>query len=1356
MAKISKQFFKKTLSVFLALLTTIMVMLDLNFEVNATGEVTEHFSDDTAGANTFTNGVYNFNLTGGRFVITNYAAYGWTGTDKDDYYVDNYGNYPSSAGVIGSIKISNGKFNAHQIYIFPGEDGDYVKNTGNVIIRGKLNNTQKFEKTVASGDINTSGVVNNAFTYVDLSSYSNIIIDELEFEVTGALRYLALDAFKFTPIPLAPTVSSVSVPSSVVPYKAGSNLDFTVNFSETVTVTGTPQLSLDIGGSNVQANYISGTGTSAIKFRYTVQDGDTDADGISVGTLGLNSGTIKNSGGTDANLTLNNVGSTANAKVDTTIPTITSVTVPSNGTYKAGDELQFTVNFSEATFLNGNVDDPLPYLTLTIGGSTVQADFNGGSGGTALRFHYIVQSGDNDSDGIEIGSNVTSSVRRLFDYAFNDANLTLNNVGSTIGIKIDTTPPTVTDANISISGATGTGGRFKTGDTVTATWDNTPIGDNNDDVSTVTANFSAFGGGAAVVANNNAGTWTAAYTIVAGAIESTNLNVSITATDNAGNSATTAGTTNATVDNQAPNAPSTPDLSDASDTGVSSTDNITTDTTPTFSGTAETGSTVTLISSVNGNIGTGTATGGNWSITSSALAGGNHTITATATDSAGNVSASSTGLAITIITNAPTVTTQAVTDVTTTTATGNGNVTSLGDINPTAYGVCWNTTGTPTISDNKTDKGGASSTGAFTSTITGLSPNTTYYVRAYATNEVGTTYGAQVSFTTIALKYTVTFDSNDGSAVSPITDVTSGTTITAPTAPTRTGYTFGGWYEDDNTFTDAWNFASDIVTVNTTLYAKWTANVYNITYNLDGGTNDPANTATYTYATGLTLQNPTKTGYTFGGWYDNASFTGSAITSISTTDIGDKTLYAKWAIITSAPTATTNAATSISISSATLNGTVNANNANTTVTFEYGITLAYGTTVTADQSPVTGGSNTAVSAVLSGLSPNAMYHYRVVAVNSEGTTYGADMTFTTNPIPKYTVSFDSNGGTAVSSISDITSGSTILAPTAPTRTGYTFGGWYTDNNTFLNSWNFATDTVTADTTLFAKWTANSYGITYNLNGGTNNGSNTATYNYGTGLTLQNPTKTGYAFGGWYDNASFTGSAITSISTTDNGDKTFYAKWIAVPTPPAPTPDPTPTPETKTVEVIETPKEIKNPEKIEIKPNGDAFDKSVEVRLKDDPEVQQIIKESLDKEFNEELKDATIFPLDISLYVKGTDTKVQPNEGTSVTITCPIPESLLAEKDSVKVVCIIDSELTVLETKVIEIDGVWCAEFTANHFSPYAMVVDASNVLNNIDETATTQNPKTGDNSATPISIIAILSVAIIAVVSKKRKFKVVK
>lgn len=95
------------------------------------------------------------------------------------------------------------------------------------------------------------------------------------------------------------------------------------------------------------------------------------------------------------------------------------------------------------------------------------------------------------------------------------------------------------------------------------------------------------------------------------------------------------------------------------------------------------------------------------------------------------------------------VTTQAVSSIVATTATGNGNITSLGSPNPTAYGVCWNTGGTPTTSESKVDKGAASATGVFTASMTSLSPNTTYYVRAFATNTGGTSYGDEMDFTTL-------------------------------------------------------------------------------------------------------------------------------------------------------------------------------------------------------------------------------------------------------------------------------------------------------------------------------------------------------------------------------------------------------------------------------------------------------------------------------------------------------------------------------------------------------------------------------------------------------------------------------
>lgn len=102
----------------------------------------------------------------------------------------------------------------------------------------------------------------------------------------------------------------------------------------------------------------------------------------------------------------------------------------------------------------------------------------------------------------------------------------------------------------------------------------------------------------------------------------------------------------------------------------------------------------------------------------------------------------------------PTVTTITTSSIASTTATSGGNVTSDGGGTVTDYGVCWGTSSTPTTDDNLTDDG--SGTGSFVSSITGLSPGTIYYYRAYAINEAGTAYGTEYSFTTNAIVPTVT------------------------------------------------------------------------------------------------------------------------------------------------------------------------------------------------------------------------------------------------------------------------------------------------------------------------------------------------------------------------------------------------------------------------------------------------------------------------------------------------------------------------------------------------------------------------------------------------------------------------
>ncbi|MBK8821420.1 MAG: right-handed parallel beta-helix repeat-containing protein [Anaerolineales bacterium] len=124
---------------------------------------------------------------------------------------------------------------------------------------------------------------------------------------------------------------------------------------------------------------------------------------------------------------------------------------------------------------------------------------------------------------------------------------------------------------------------------------------------------------------------------------------------------------------------------------------------------------------------------------------------------------------------APTVTTQSVTNITTVTALGNGNITVLGTFNPTEHGVVWATTANPTIENFKTMEGEVDETGSFTSTMTGLTPGTLYYVRAYATNEAGTSYGAELSFTTLIAPTITTLPA---SSIGTTTAIGNGNVIT--------------------------------------------------------------------------------------------------------------------------------------------------------------------------------------------------------------------------------------------------------------------------------------------------------------------------------------------------------------------------------------------------------------------------------------------------------------------------------------------------------------------------------------------------------------------------------------------------
>lgn len=135
------------------------------------------------------------------------------------------------------------------------------------------------------------------------------------------------------------------------------------------------------------------------------------------------------------------------------------------------------------------------------------------------------------------------------------------------------------------------------------------------------------------------------------------------------------------------------------------------------------------------------------------------------------------------------------------------------------------------------------------------------------------------------------------------------------------------------------------------------------------------------------------------------------------------------------PAVVTNAATLVTTTGATMNGTVNPNNLSSTVSFDYGLTVAYGTTVPGIPSPVSGGTVTSVSSAITGLMPGVIYHFRVNATNSVGTSYGIDMTFTTLAAPP-TVATTS--ATAVTT-SAATLNGTINANGASTTVTFNYG-----------------------------------------------------------------------------------------------------------------------------------------------------------------------------------------------------------------------------------------------------------------------------------------------------------------------------
>ena len=368
--------------------------------------------------------------------------------------------------------------------------------------------------------------------------------------------------------------------------------------------------------------------------------------------------------------------------------------------------------------------------------------------------------------------------------------------------------------------------------------------------------------------------------------------------------------------------------------------------------------------------------------------------------------------------------------------------------------------------------------------------------------------------------YTVTFDANGGSTPVPASKtVTYGSTYGSLATTSRTGYTFAGWF----TAASAGTQVTAATIVNTaadhTLYAHWTANTYTVTFDANGGSTPVPASKIVTYGSAYgSLATTSRTGYTFAGWFTAAS-SGTQVTAATIVNTAaDHTLYAQW-----------NALPNHTVTFNSNGGSGSMSNQTTNLP----------TALTLNAFTRTGYSFSSWNTLANGTGTNY----------ANGATYdfSADIElyaqWTANA---YTLTFDANGGgTPVPASKTVTYGSAYGSLAATSRTGYTFAGWFTaaSGGTQVTA---ATIVNTAGNhTLFAQWTANTYTLTFDANGGSTPVPASKTVTYGSAYgALATTSRTGYSFAGWFTAAS-SGTQVTAATIVNTAaDHTLYAQWTA--------------------------------------------------------------------------------------------------------------------------------------------------------------------------------------------------------------------
>ena len=292
----------------------------------------------------------------------------------------------------------------------------------------------------------------------------------------------------------APTVSSVAITSdpdddiredvpywtegigySVRPsgiYGIGDDIEVTVTFNEEVTITGAPELDLNIGGTLKTASYLKAE-DRAVVFRYTVAEGDSDNNGVAIDAnkLKLNGGSIRDTADNNADLSHDALAAQANHRVDGIRPRISlefmSTGWRSDGFYTVGDVIWVLMKSSASDYTPAfSGDAGPPQLMLDFDGVNRAADWTSSALGEI--FEYVIQEGDLDTDGVAIKANsISLNGGFIKDQAGNDAILTHQALPAHTGHRVDAVSPTVT--SVAITSDPGDDDTYGTGEKVEVT-----------------------------------------------------------------------------------------------------------------------------------------------------------------------------------------------------------------------------------------------------------------------------------------------------------------------------------------------------------------------------------------------------------------------------------------------------------------------------------------------------------------------------------------------------------------------------------------------------------------------------------------------------------------------------------------------------------------------------------------------------------------------------------------------------------------------------------------------------------------------------------------------------------------------